>query len=68
MLGASEMVKDIGKLGYDEIILKPDNEPALRSAQAEVKKMREHSTILENTVERMEQQSVQFKLWQNTFV
>ena len=46
---ATEMVKDIEKLGYDEIILKSDNEPVLLSVQAEVKKLREYITILENS-------------------
>ena len=41
--GATELVKDIEKLGYDEIILKSDNEPALRSVQAEVKPLGETS-------------------------
>ena len=48
--GATEMLKDIEKLGYDEIILKSDNEPALLSVQAEVKKLRGKITFLENSL------------------
>ena len=49
MHGAIEMVKDIEKLGYKEVILKSDNEAALRSVQEEVKRRREEPTILENS-------------------
>ncbi len=49
MHGAVEMIKDIGKLGHREVILKSDNEPALRSVQEEVKRRREDPTILENS-------------------
>ena len=47
--GANELLKDIEKLGYKEIILKGDNEPAIRSVQEEVKKRREEPTLLENS-------------------
>ena len=36
--GAEEMIKDIKQLGYSEIILKCDGEPALKSVQEEVKR------------------------------
>ena len=49
MHGAIEMVKDIEKLGYKEVILKSDNEPALRSVQEEVKKRRVEPTIIDNS-------------------
>ena len=32
--GATELIKDIAKLGYNEIILKCDGEPALKTIQA----------------------------------
>ena len=38
--GAEELIKDIDKLGYREVILKSDGEPALKSIQDEVKKRR----------------------------
>ena len=47
--GAEKMIKDIAKLGYREVVLKSDNEPALRSVQEEVKRRREDPTILENS-------------------
>ena len=50
MHGAEDMIKDIAKLGYKEVILKSDNEPALRSVQEEVQKRREDVTILENSL------------------
>ena len=40
------MIKDIKKLGYSEVILKCDGEPALKSVQEEVKRRRTESTIL----------------------
>ena len=49
MHGATELMKDIEKLGYNEVILKADNEARLRSIQDEVKKLREGTTILENS-------------------
>ena len=48
--GAVAMVKDIEKLGYKEVILKCDGEPAMKSVQEEVKKRRIDATILENSV------------------
>ena len=47
--GAVEMIRDITKLGYHEVILKCDGEPALKSVQEEVKKQRAEKTILENS-------------------
>ena len=41
------MIKDIKKLGYSEVVLKCDGEPALKSVQEEVKRRRTESTILE---------------------
>ena len=49
MHGAEELIKDIAKLGHREVVLKSDNEPALRSVQEEVKRRREDPTILENS-------------------
>ena len=48
--GAVAMVKDIEKLGYKEVILKCDGEPAMKSVQEEVKRRRSDTTILENSV------------------
>ena len=47
--GAEEMMKDISKLGYHEVILKCDGEPALKSVQEEVRRKRTEKTILENS-------------------
>ena len=47
--GANAMVEDLKRLGYHELILKCDGEPALRSVQEEVKRRRESPTILENS-------------------
>ena len=44
------MVEDIAKLGYQEIILKCDGEPALKNVQSEVQRRRAAQTILENSV------------------
>ena len=48
--GAKSMVEDLEKLGYHEIILKCDGEPALKNVQAEVQRRRTAQTILENSV------------------
>ena len=48
--GAKSMVDDLAKLGYHEIILKCDGEPALKNVQAEVQRRRSAQTILENSV------------------
>merc|ERR1712240_2189 len=48
--GADAMEKDIETLGYKEIILKSDGEPAIRSVQEEVKRRRKDNTILDNSV------------------
>ena len=45
--GAKAMVDDISKLGYKEIILKCDGEPALKNVQSEVQRRRDAQTILE---------------------
>ena len=47
--GAEEMIKDIAKLGYGEVILKCEGEAALKSIQDEVKKKRSEKTVLENS-------------------
>ena len=47
--GATELIKDIAKLGYNEIILKCDGEPALKTIQEEVRRQRSEKTILENS-------------------
>ena len=43
-----KIVEDIVALGYTEIILKGDGEPALNDVMEKVKLAREHSTILQN--------------------
>ena len=43
------MVNFIDGLGYPEIILKSDQEPAIMSVQEAVKLRRKQSTILENS-------------------
>ena len=48
--GAAELIKDIAKLGYNEIILKCDGEPAMKTIQEEVRKQRSEKTILENSL------------------
>ena len=47
--GAREIIKDVEKLGYDKIILRSDGEAALKSIQAEVARIREKETVLENS-------------------
>ena len=47
--GATELIKDIAKLGYNEIILKCDGEPALKTIEEEVRRQRSEKTILENS-------------------
>ena len=47
--GAAEMIKDIVKLGYKEVVLKCDGEAALKSIQDEVRRQRAEPTILENS-------------------
>ena len=47
--GAAELIKDTAKLGYIEIILKCDGEPAMKTIQEEVRKQRSEKTILENS-------------------
>ncbi len=43
------LIKDLEKLGYDEVILKSDGEPALRAVQEEVRRRRGRTAILENS-------------------
>ena len=47
--GATAMLKDLSTLGYNEVILKCDGEPALKSVQEEVKSRREQQTIIRIT-------------------
>ena len=47
--GCEQMIKDLEKLGYDEIILKCDEEPALLNIQDSVVKRRQRKTIPENS-------------------
>ena len=47
--GAEELIKDIDDLGYGKMILKTDNEPAMKTLQEEVRSRREAQTILENS-------------------
>ena len=47
--GATEMLKDLAKLGHGKMILKSDNEPALVNVQKEVARLREKETVLENS-------------------
>lgn len=46
--GAHELLKNLQTLGYHEATLKFDGEPALTSAQEEVRRRREAPTILES--------------------
>lgn len=43
------LLKDVQKLGYNQVILTHGREPALRSVQEEVRRRREAPTILENS-------------------
>ena len=43
--GATELIKDIAKLGNNEIIFKCDGEPALKTIQEEVRRQRSEKTI-----------------------
>ena len=47
--GAEQMCKDIEYLGYKSIVLKTDNEPAMRTLQDEIQSRRRDNTILENS-------------------
>lgn len=42
---SQELLRDLQKLGYHEVILKCDGEPALRSVQEEVKRRREAPAV-----------------------
>ena len=42
-----QIIEDIARLGYAEVLLKGDGEPALQDVLHEVKKRRTHSTILQ---------------------
>lgn len=46
---AKVMIEDIARLGHDRIMLKGDNEPAIRSQQEEVQRRRAKPTVLENS-------------------
>ena len=48
--GTAAMVSDIERLGYKEVILKSDGEPAMKSVHVEVRRRRMDPTILENSV------------------
>ena len=39
--GDAELIKDIAKLGYNEIIMKCEGEPAMKTIQEEIRKVRE---------------------------
>ena len=47
--GAAEMIRDIEKLGYSDIILKCDGEAALKTIQEAVRSRRNGKTVLENS-------------------
>ena len=47
--GAREIIKNVEKLGYDKIILRSDVEAAFKCIQAEVARIREKETVLENS-------------------
>ena len=47
--GADAMIEDLEKLGYKEMILRCDGEPALKAVQEEVKARRNYQTIMENS-------------------
>lgn len=48
--GSTEILKDLANLGYHEVVVKRDGEPALRNVQEEVKCLREAPAILENAI------------------
>ena len=48
--GDKSMLDDLEKLGYKEIILKCDGEPALKNVQSEVQRRRGPQTLVENSV------------------
>ena len=70
MYGADELMEDIEKLGYSEIILKSDGEPALINIQNEVQRGREGNTILLHSpvgdLSSMDMQNVQFSQLRGT--
>ena len=47
---ASQLLADLRLLGYNEVILKCDGEPALKAVQEEVKRRFEGTAICENTI------------------
>lgn len=47
--GSMEMLKELSKLWYHEVILKYDGEPALRGVQEEAQRRREAPTLVENS-------------------
>ena len=48
--GANSLMSDLERLGYKEVILKRDGEPAMKRVQAELKRRRDDPTILENSL------------------
>ena len=42
-----KIIEDINRLGYTEVVPKGDGEPALQEVLQEVKRLRNHSTILQ---------------------
>ena len=47
--GADAVIEDFEKLGFQEMILRCDGEPALKAVQEEVKARRNYQTIMENS-------------------
>ena len=47
--GAGAVIEDLEKLGYKEVILRCDGEPALKAVQEEVKARRNHQKIMDNS-------------------
>ena len=49
IFGAEQVCKDIESLGYKDVVIKTDNEPAMLTLQEEIKSRRVDKTILENS-------------------
>ena len=49
VFGSEQICKDIEGLGYKEVVIKTDNEPAMITLQQEIKSKRSDRTILENS-------------------
>ena len=45
------VVKDIDNMGHTQVVVKGDNEPAMKALLARIKEMRVHSTIVEESPE-----------------